>query len=344
MSTGFKIQNLFYLIYGFVYLSVIQVSLSYDPFYYPLLILIDGLSPLVYLTLIVSLFYVSKLAITKKKRTDILLLFLIIAFVVLTISQGRAGSRHLVIIMPLIPILISRCLTHLRKTFRKKRLKNTVMFFMIFIIFSAGAWSVKEISKDVNYTVWRDLGDYVNNNVKKDKKIFAIFPYWPLYATIPEGHGNSYYVSRRVFHSEEILQLNAGDVFILGDFSRESVLLEQEPFKGDIDILGFKIFKRVKKQPYPAIEKFVKKNGDLIEVFSYKGKPAVWLYEIKGFRNEELEELVKEKWSIFDSEEKKDQFFIYSCKKLKNFSYLTNKILPEKIIQRINQKCSIYDT
>ena len=339
LSTGFKLKNLFILLYGFIYLSYIQTTLYYDPFYYIFLVSINALSPLIYLVLVLSIFYLSFNILKNKNGKDFLLLSIIVGFILIAAIQGRTSPRHLVLISPFIAIIVSRTIILFSDRFKKVTKVKFFVLILLFISFQA-LWSYYEVEKDLKYSLWGDVGNYINQNLPENAVVKYKFPYFPIIGKTADEYEYSIYTTKKIKEINSIKELNDYDYFLVGDFSENSGLLNEEPLKGDIVFLGKTLFKRIRTKPYPILEEFAVNNSKLIEIFYCNGRPCLYLYQLQEIENIIKEKIfAEEKWSIFNNEEKREQFFIYFCSNLEKNTHLTKKLIPEQLIKPINNKC-----
>jgi hypothetical protein len=323
VATGFRPQNVFALTYGFVYLSVIQSVLSSDPFYYVLLLFYQGLSPLLFLVLIVGVVYLWK----HKKGKDSLLVWMVLSFLVVTMLQGRSSVRHLVVIVPFAVMLVARTVVVLLP--QKKKIISGVIVALV--VFYPTMWTVSAISDNLDYTPWSELGEFTNS-LPPDATIKYAFPYHSLATTTGTGGFESHYSNRNVEIIKSVSELADGDYYVLADFSEGSSLLHSEPLRTDIYFLGYPVYMIQRDVPFPALEEFVKSEGKLVETFYCDGNPCVWLYHLP-----EVEGLVEEEYSFFANADKKDDFFKFFCEKLDGGSVLN--MLPNRLKGQIERKC-----
>ena len=337
MSTGFKLSNIFYLIYGFFYAAVAQSTLYANPFYYRVLLLVDALSPLIFLIFIISLIYMAANAYKKRQRSDIIVLSLVSASVLITILQPRSGARHFLIIVPFLVVVISKFIIDFSLKIRKPKFLGTII--ILIVVISSASWAIYEIKKDTHYTIWKDVTKYINNNVPEHAVVYSIYPYWPLAYSI----GNTFLtflIERNVSMVPSFSSAKKGDIFVLGNFDGTFDISRQQPFSGALEIFGKEVYRR-KLRPYPRTEEFIKKNGELIKTFYCNQEECIWLYKIKDINKTLVKEFGEdEKWSFFAGEESRNNFFSFSCSliKKKPFSSFIRK-LDDKIASSVEAKC-----
>jgi len=329
LSTGFKFVNLFYLAYGVVYSAIIQTVSGYDTPLFLLIALFDSLSPLLYACTLLSFIYL--LAFDRERRSTKLLLFLNLSFLVIAVLQARTSLRHLVIITPFLVIVLARFLT---LVLQSKKIKRSLAFAVFaLIISSAAAWTFYEVSVDMDYTVWREVGIFLDTY--PDVAVYSIYPNFPLSIRLPNSTDISYYTNKKTYSKPDPLEFKEGDLIVMANFSEKNFYTYQEPMKNNL------LFYRIKAiEPYPIIANFVENNGKLIKIFYCEEKPCLFVYELGYIDNETKESLAQEEWSLFPIE-KKQEFFEMSCDRLKKFHLdKITSILPPNLSNQINEKCS----
>ena len=262
LSTG-GIPRLIYVIHNFLFLVILQSTQITNPFYYHFLALFDGLSPLLFLLFIVSIFF---MFIYKNKiRNEYLLLFLVIAYFLIITLQSRRLARHQIIILPFLVTILSRFI--MLNVHKIKKIGKYGFGILIFIlIFSSGAWSIMEITKTADFNVWSQVKDYTNSNYPENITLHSNFL---------RGRPIRYYTQRDIV-SEKISALKKGDIVLIWNF-RGSTIPENSPFE---DNLYF--YKQEKVPGNPKFRDYVINNGILVKTFFYKGGDAVRLYKIKN--------------------------------------------------------------
>lgn len=316
------IPALVYLLNSTLFWISFQYTQVFNPFYYYFLVLFDSLSPLIYVWFLASIIYL--VIYKQKKRSDYLLLFLVLFYLIIISFQTRRLSKYLILILPFIVILLSVVSIKLVKYFKSSKKFYSSSIFILFIFFSGALWSVYEINKEINFRVWSEAGTYINTQYPADVTIHGSF------------HKNRlvrYYLQESADNSEFIGTLKNGDLVVFTWLNNSSTILENSPFEDK------SIFFDAKHTEYnEEFIDYVKKHGKLVKTFNYKGRTAFWLYEIKSTGPHKEDKVKKEylvRTSLFG-------IWYFVCNQWGKDS-LTQKImyklLSEEQIGAINIKC-----
>ena len=338
-ATGLNLSNIFYLVYGFAYLIVAQSTLSAYPLYYRLLLLVDALSPLVFLVLIISLIYIIAEVYKKRNRSDILILSLVLGYFILTILQPRTAARHFIIITPLMVTLVSKFTIDIYIKFSRRSKFLGKIIILTLIAFSM-LWSIYEINKDIDYSVWDDVKGYINKNIPEHATVYALYPYWPLAHRAGNSTFYTFRLQRNVVMEPSIQSVKRGDVFVIGNFNVSFGLTRQGLFSGALEVFGKEIYRR-EIRPYPKSEEFIKKNADLIKTFYCDKEACIEIYQMANVNYSKIKEFGKdEKWSFFASEKSKNDLFLFSCNLVEKqpFSSIITKFNTNPVMN-IERKC-----
>ncbi|MBS3111358.1 glycosyltransferase family 39 protein [Candidatus Woesearchaeota archaeon] len=340
-STLLVPSNAFYLLYGIIYSMVIQTAASYAPPFFPLFFMMNGFSPLLYLAIAASLCYFGYALLGKNRTEDAFLFLIAFLYLLLFLFQRRSGARHLVLVLPFLAILLSRFFLVTLETAKGKWDKKIVAISIGVVLLTAFAWSLNEAYKYRGYSVWQEIGHYVNENVPGTATVHSLYPYFPLGTVVASAETHSYYFQRQVDLNPSVKDLNEGDFVILGDFSDTSkLMINQEPFAEDASLLGVVLYDRRWESPRPQLAEFVRLHGALNQTFSCFGVACLFLYRLGPISQEEKGKLHEETWSYYDTS-KKERFFSVSCSMLgKPFMRkYAGAMLPENLRSIIARKC-----
>ena len=269
------VSMLVYVIYQFFFI-ILQQSTLLDsnfysrPFYYHIAVLFDGISPFLYILLPFALIY---LMIHKKRtRTDVMLSFLVFVFFIIITFQERKFSRHQLVIYALLIIALSRfiikfSLEHIKKV-------NITVLSSIFILGTL-SWTVFEIHQTHDFNVWGQVGDYIEKNYDSSVKVHAGYV---------KNRQVKTHLTRNIETSLSISSLNKGDLVIFAFLYENTTILEDTPFQDKSTLFENKFAGRKSRSVEfrPDYYKYVLEHGTLVKTFEYKGKTAVWIYQIKN--------------------------------------------------------------
>lgn len=340
--TRFKPSNIFYLAYGLFYMLMAHKSLGYNPFYYPYIILIKALSPVIFVLFLVSIIYFIKKSLQKKNKIDLILLLSIIIFFFLAGIQKRIASRHLVLILPFLVIMASNFLVDAANFQFFKNKKYAIACVLLISVLSSIFYSMKEVSEEINYSVWDDVSNFINSKIEDNATIYSIFPYWPLAHRMTNYTYYTYNINKTIIMRPNLPLAKTADYFVLGNFSGTFDLVRHEPITGDINILGYKIHKRVMVNPYPKTSDFVKRNGKLIKEFKCDVEACIYLYKLENASSESLKNFAEEEWDIYPDQSSKKKFFDFVCGQWNEnnmFRDIISFAKSERILRGIERKC-----
>jgi|TARA_B100001971_G_C18241022_1_gene570924 hypothetical protein len=238
-----------------------------NPAYHYFLILFDALSPLLYFVFVLSAAYLIFLAFKKRCRADILLMVLFFVYFIIINIQSTKYSKYLVLVIPFMAIIMSRFLMNIHKKSR-----SLFIPIVLILVFSATGWSMYEIAKYNDYTVWNDMGDYINNNFPEDTVVYVNDFFY---------HHAKNYIDNNLNFSRGPFSLKEGDLVILNWVLPGSIIRTEDP-------LGQSIINSKKHLPlrydyvmdynsniYPLI-----KDDKLVGVFGNGKVNSTWLFQI----------------------------------------------------------------
>lgn len=270
------IPRLIFLIYSsvnWIFGGAVGGQVTY-PFYYYFIVMFDGLSPLVYFTVPVAIICLIYAIWKKRNRNDMLLIFIILVYLaIITFIQTRRYPRYLILVTPFLMILVTRFSLSLIKI---KRIKKYALFLIFGLISSSFIWTNYEIIRFNKYTVWRDVGDYLNQNYPESKVFVSIYDYYPL----------MYYLkTKKKEDSWNVSKFKEGDLVVLSRVYANSTLTNS-PFENDffpyLSYRGYQINREYYDRVYIP---YVKNNGILLKTFKNWGTDVVWVYKIKSAGN-----------------------------------------------------------
>lgn len=315
-------SHLVYLANSLLFWASFQYTQVLAPFYYYFFVLFDSLSPLIYvlfpLSILLLLFY------KKKTRNDYLLLFLTITYIAIITMQTRRNSRYLILVMPFIILLLSRFTMVVFQYFKSIRKIYVGVLLVALIFLSSVSWTVYEIGKDLDFHVWSEAGKYIKEKYPANTVVHGSF------------HKNrivKYYTQESADNSEFIGTLKKGDLVVFVWLNEGSTILDNSPYE---DRSTF--FKYNRTEFDNDFINYVQKHGTLIKTFDYKGKTALWLYEIKSVgahKEDKQKEEYLQKTSLFG-------IWNFMCKKWSYESFVKKimyRLLSKEQIEGVNVKC-----
>jgi len=158
------INRLIYVGYNLFFWAV-QPTLAAQSGLYYFLVLIEGLSPLLFVVELAALVFLGNLILKKNySRYDFLLFFTSIVFVMVLSLQARKFPRYLIVLLPIISISVSRMIVALG---RQRKIMATVLVVMLVVF--AGGWSVYRINLEDD-NEWKEASDFLKGT---DKQVFV---------------------------------------------------------------------------------------------------------------------------------------------------------------------------
>ncbi len=299
------------MIYGFFMMGIIQSTNVSNPFHYHFLVLFDALSPLVSIALPFALYFSLRKGRT---RNENLVIAISSFYFIILLIQGRREARHHILFYPFVYILIGN---YIYNILQQKKIKLT--YIMIPLIVSSVLWSSYEISKTLQFDGWSQAASDINKNYPTKK----IHVYWTHVKRI------KLLVVNEVVYNDKI---NPGDIVIL-TMPANSSIIEDHPLSSRT----FFYSRDIKEFPPDYIE-FVKNNGKIVYEYKFKGRTAIWLYEITG----RLTYPKFEEDETYGTEnEKIGKLVNKSCKIWSHISLYSQiiKIFPTDIKNAVNLKC-----
>ena len=259
-----RLIHVTYSIFDWVFKINVRIVTTSNHYF---LIMFNILSPLLYLTFIISLVYLIIIILKKRIRADILLISLFFIYFILINQQHVKYSKYLMMVVPFVPIIISRLIMRVYKINKK------LFLFIILILFSTTiGWTINEISSYNDYNLWSEVGEYINNNFPEDTTVYVSPHFY---------HLSLNYIDREINFSKGSLVFEKGDLVLLSWFSPEEIIrgggpLDQNPFAIQTSLPAeYKDVEEYNSHIYPII-----KNDKLVNVFGDGKVNSTRIYEI----------------------------------------------------------------
>ncbi len=163
LTTGLKIQNIFFLAYGMIFWLINQSTQANVPWHYGIIVLLEGFSPLLFLIIIAATTR-AFLHHTKTNREILLCAWIFTCYTLVALLQARKYPRHFILGIPYATILGAHLITSLKKKYKT--------LLLILVLFSALSWTTYHILVSINTTAVRDMAMVVHDLIPPGSTLY----------------------------------------------------------------------------------------------------------------------------------------------------------------------------
>ncbi len=325
--TGFAPVRLAYFAYGILSWSINQSVDANVPWYYYVSVLFEGLSPLLFVMFAASflfwLWFWSKGKLSKKES---LVLFVCCFMLIIILLQGRKYPRHLMLIIPWIILIVSDvCVRLIGWLQGVKKLLSVVL--LLFVILSAGWWSVSKIELYNQHVVWKDVGKYLVENAGKNDRIFMSgIDLWPVIVYSGYKRNISVRLQTELLKNGDFVVLynmDYGKPFVIGSPLQNDLLLHSPKYGGQYVV-------------NQTFYDYVQSKGGVVKEFNYDS-----VNKIKIVKITKLHRQIQNKNPV-GSLVKHDRVILGICDLFTRSQFVQNTLqkFSERLHAEVQMKCA----